>query len=67
MLKPRKIFRHQKHTTIYQQLTTTSPQKHHTKTVIFREIPLKNAPGTTPKKYGPANRRTASFKIKRLT
>jgi hypothetical protein len=37
-------------TTIYQPLTTTSPQKHHRKTPFFRENPLKNGPPTTPKK-----------------
>jgi hypothetical protein len=50
------------HTTIYQQLTTTSPQKHHAKTVIFREIPWKNGPPTTPKKMRLGSRRTASLK-----
>jgi hypothetical protein len=31
-------------TTIYQQLTTTSPQKHHEKTPFFAKTPCKNAP-----------------------
>src|ERR1700692_4529792 len=31
-------------TTIYQQSTTTSPQKHHVKNAHFRKTPCKNAP-----------------------
>jgi hypothetical protein len=34
-------------TTIYQQLTTTSPQKHHHKTPFFAKTPCKTAPPTT--------------------
>jgi hypothetical protein len=38
------------HTTIHQQLTTTSPQKHHVKNTHFRKTPCKNAPPPRSKK-----------------
>jgi hypothetical protein len=49
------------HTTFHQQLTTTSPQKHHVKTPVFSKTPSKNAlppqnkkTAPKPKKSGPA-------------
>jgi hypothetical protein len=47
-------------TTIYHPITTTSPQKHHAKTLIFSQTPNKNAlPPRQKKNKRPGKSQTA--------